>query len=257
MDGKPACDYRTVHESEGKLRITGKAVQEICGVDTMVINTDKVVLAIPFIFADEETVELFTKYMEALRKAHALNLPVIVVLDDCDPRLVACIGALREALKLVAPQTAFIVATSATLLIAYAESTKTYVHAESNEDKYFEYQQALEKVAHYLNILVKLLPTSRDGEVLLDVVRESIRGVVNVKETFNQVVSEILGFQLKFTEIYSIKGELVECPGNLLVVAKALQQRIEAEGKRAYILVPRQVKALLKNYLPEEFLVGV
>ncbi|MEM4933298.1 MAG: hypothetical protein QXN82_00360, partial [Desulfurococcaceae archaeon] len=92
---------------------------------------------------------------------------------------------------------------------------------------------------------------------LLDVVRESIRGVVNVKETFNQVVSEILGFQLKFTEIYSIKGELVECPGNLLVVAKALQQRIEAEGKRAYILVPRQVKALLKNYLPEEFLVGV
>lgn len=257
LNGESTGDYEVTRGVGNELRITGRAVREICGTDTAVISADKNVLVILFVFVNEETGELFAKYMKALKKARMLNLSLIVVLDDCDRQLVAYISALREALKLVTPQTAFSIATLATLLVTHAESAQTHLRVERSEDKYFEYQLAFEKIAHYLNMLVKQLPTTKDVEVLLDVVQESLRGVVDVKNAFNQVVSEILGFQLKFTEIHLVENELAECPGNILAVAERYRQRVEAEGKLAYVLVPKPVKSFLKDTLLEEVLVGI
>lgn len=250
-------DYEITRENEKELRVVGKAVREICGTDTAVINTNENVLVVSYMFVGEETGELFTKYIDALKKARILNLSVVVVLDDCDRQLIAYVSALCEVLKLATPQTAFSIATYATLLATHAESVQTYTRAKEDRDKYFEYQLALEKAIHYLNLLVKQLPTTRDVEVLLDVVRRSLKDVVDVKNAFNQVIDKVLGFQLKFAEIYSVKNELAECPVNMLIVAKKFQQRIEAEGRRAYILVPKQVKNFLKDFLPEEILVGI
>lgn len=244
-------------QDENELRIAGRAVREICSTDIVVINVDKNVLVIPFVFVEEETGEIFAKYMEVLKKARALNLPVMVVLDDCDRQLLTYIGALREALKLATPQAAFLIATYATLLTTHAETAQTYAHAKEGEDKYFEYQLALEKTAHYLNLLVKQLSTIRDVEALLDAVQKSLRSVIDAKEAFNQVIGEVLGFRLEPAEINLVKNELAACPANILMAVKRLQQRAQVEGKQAYVLVPKQVKNFLKGTLPEETLVGV
>lgn len=249
--------YRVVLGDKDKLIVTGKVVQEICGTHSVVIDTKKITITILFTFVGEETGELFVKYLSALKKICTLRLPVVVILDDCEYLLGVYVNTLKEALKYVSLEKAVMAATYTTLLAKYSELAKMSKREELSEDKYLEYQLALGKIAHYLNRLINVLPSTKDVETLLNLVQKPFEKAVNVEEVFSQVLERALDLCLEFMDVYLVKDLLTECPENQLVGVKRLQQRFEKDNKRMYLLVPRQMKSFLKNNMPEDALIGI
>lgn len=239
-----------------KLEVSGEAVEEICGTATVVINAEKAACLIPVTFIGEETPDILVGYVYALRKLKEAGLTAIVVLDDCEHLLIDYVKTLGRMLELMDPGRSVAAATYLVLLHKYAEITRKHRHGRDiSEDEYLEYQRALENVAHYLDMLLNVIPSVVDANSLLSVVKEQVSA--DLKKLFSRAIDFIAGLHLE-PAVYLVTELLAECPANLSVTIKKLWQLFRESGlEHVYVLVPKQVKGFLRELLSEDTVVGI
>lgn len=224
-----------------------------------IFKKKKGIILVPLSFINEETMLLIFKVARLVNSTVSAEYRIKVILNDCDEDTVIYTKILVNLHKLLPGSKVeylSIITTYLTLLRKYSLTLKELKKQELDENKYYEYQLALEKTTHYLGLLVEKLNNNSILNETLSILDQLEGKHINeeIAETLKEIISTIVQ-----SEVLLTSKLLDKCPSTFIEALIGILKKLEAVEKDSelYIAIPKEILFVVKEKLPSNKVIVV